>query len=681
MKKILALVVLALLCLNETGATGILIKNAANEEYLDLVYDSSWVTIHDQIVQVKTRQKYHNQFSNVYDPRFGFPLNEGASPIDLRWHINDTWYEADFSAQPQDTIMPGEGGGNENFSLNAFMGSNPFYFTFANPIAAGEDIVIELTYVFMMPYQLGVSNFIYPLDHSALGYFEYTNFFMSVDLYTQREIIEMISSMTEQNIFSSTDHTYFEISQNNLSLSDNYQLDIEFSSDDLGIFSYSTYTTAFEEAGCDTISRGFLGLIVEPALNEDIVVMPKVFSLVIDRSGSMDGIKMQQAKEAASFIVNNLNAGDMFNIVYFSTGVNSVFPDHVPYTTANKNTALNAIAALYASGSTNIYGALSTGISQYSGADQSTAHIMIFFTDGLANSDYSTASILNMVQTQKAMYSPDLTLFSFGIGDYINEQLLNLLAIENNGLYTNVANNQVSQVISEFYLLIQNPVLLNPQITFDPPMVFEVYPQPLQNLYLGQQLRVFGRYPHADTVSMTLSGDAFGMPVEYNYEIVLSGEETPEYHFISRMWADQKIKSLQNLYYQSFDAAEQAEIQEDIIGVSLCYGVISDFTSFEDNTGGSVYIEEEEELIDNDFAYPNPFTDELKLDLKNFSKGERVRIEIYNSTGQLIYFLEMTVGDTYIMLNENELGQLLAGTYLCRIVGERSDISQMLVKR
>jgi Ca-activated chloride channel family protein len=644
---------------------------------MDLLYDSVEVTIHDQIVQVKTKQYYHNYYELSQDFRFGFPLNEGASPVDLRWRIDSTWYEADFSPQAQDSIMPGEENGYENIFLNQFMGPNPFYFTFANPLEADGYILIELTYVFMMPYHLGLSEFIYPLNHNAIGG-ENMDLFMSVNVQSQRIIDEYTSSLDGTNPLQSDYQVYFELEEN-LELVEDYVLSIEFNADDLGIFSYSTFTSVFEEVGCDTLGRGFLGLIIEPGSNSDIEIIPKIFSLVIDRSGSMDGTKIQQAKEAASFIVNNLNPIDYFNIVDFSSDVHSLFSDHVANTAANRTIALNFISNITAGGGTNISDALSAGIQQYNGASEEAAHIMIFFTDGQASGSInSTEGILELVSDTKSLYAPELTIFSFGIGDYVNEQLLNLLALQNNGLYTNVANNLVSEVISEFYLLIQNPVMLNTQISFDPPVVYEVYPHPLQNLYIGQQLRIFGRYYYADTVQITLSGNAFGEPVSYTYEVVLNGIENPEYNFVSKMWADQKIKNLQNEFYASFDAQEQEAIEEDIIGVSLCYGVISDFTSFQDNTG-STFIEETTIEDNVNIVFPIPFENELRIDLSSFTRGEIVVIEFYDASGRIMHSMTVVVGTELLILNDDWLTELQPGTYVCRIIGNNKVISQKAI--
>ncbi|NIV32994.1 MAG: VWA domain-containing protein, partial [Anaerolineae bacterium] len=59
-------------------------------------------------------------------------------------------------------------------------------------------------------------------------------------------------------------------------------------------------------------------------------VIAKDVLLVLDVSGSMRGEKIDQAKEALSFVLDNLNDEDRFNIIAFSTSTRSYARDLVP---------------------------------------------------------------------------------------------------------------------------------------------------------------------------------------------------------------------------------------------------------------------------------------------------------------------------------------------------------------
>ena len=65
--------------------------------------------------------------------------------------------------------------------------------------------------------------------------------------------------------------------------------------------------------------------------------------------------------------------------------------------------------------------------------------------------------------------------------------------MHNNGLAEFLENGELYSRITSFYLTIRNPVLLNSHISFTPPIVTEVFPDSLPNLYKGKQMIVAGR--------------------------------------------------------------------------------------------------------------------------------------------------------------------------------------------
>src|SRR5678815_1850627 len=102
---------------------------------------------------------------------------------------------------------------------------------------------------------------------------------------------------------------------------------------------------------------------------------------VVDRSGSMSGKKIEQAKEALKFTLNNLRTGDMFNIVAYDSAVESFKPELQKYDDETRKAALAFVDGIYAGGSTNIDGAMSTALSMIK--DDSRPNYVLFLTDGL----------------------------------------------------------------------------------------------------------------------------------------------------------------------------------------------------------------------------------------------------------------------------------------------------------
>ena len=458
-----------------------------------------------------------------------------------------------------------------------------------------------------------------------------------------------------------------------------FQLQYELNATELGLFPFSTYLPD-SAANCDAYGQGFFAFIVEPDPSENTEVIDKVFTLIVDKSGSMSGNKIAQAREAASFIVNNLNAGDRFNLVIFDDQVYSFRPGHVLATADNRQQALNYIQGLNAGGSTNISGAFSQAIPQFQGYSNDLAKIIIFFTDGVATAGTtSTEGILQGIRSSLTVNEvEDLSIFTFGIGNDVNKQLLNRIATENLGLAQFLGNDELEASISNFYLTIKNPVLLNTAMSFSPEAIVETYPTTLPNLFKGQQLIVVGRYDEPLPVTAHFSGKAFGQPVSYDYPLMLADTSVSGYQFLPRLWSKKKMEQLYSEYFNyPEDSPEAMAIEEIIVGISLCYGVISPFTSFSDETDDPVVGTFEEALREQEAiltAYPNPFRTytliQIPLERDFFGQGI---LEILSIDGKVLRELAVQLGAAGVQEvrwdGTGRNGEALPpGVYYCRIV-------------
>jgi Ca-activated chloride channel family protein len=185
-------------------------------------------------------------------------------------------------------------------------------------------------------------------------------------------------------------------------------------------------------------------------------------------------------------------------------------------------------------------------------------------------------------------------------------------------------------------------------MTIDPPIITETYPQDLPNLFKGQQLIVVGRYQEPVPIELTFTGTAFGQPVEYNYSINLADTSSQALTFLPRLWAKRKMEHLFNEFYSLPPDSPDAMVLEDsTISISLCFGVISPFTSFDDNTNGGGGGATETTEISSDtnnnlILYPNPFRIGTTLQFEtNETITEPIFIQIVNMAGTVIRSLEI----------------------------------------
>ncbi|MCB9218229.1 MAG: VWA domain-containing protein [Ignavibacteriales bacterium] len=650
MRTIILFLIVSIIITVNNFANGVGVIDASQGVYLELVSSKIDVKVENQVAVIISEQTFMNIQDDSVKFKYAYPMPESASAISLEFFINNQWWKAQIRAEEQDSTLPGTGGGEIDWALQTYLGNIPLYYNINEKLNTNEVVIVRLTYVELLQYKFGDVTFTCPNDYTLIQNtpIEFQQFDFSLNSSRTIENIELLSH--DNSTVSNTGY----IGNINFTLSNeipekDYAVKYTLNSNELGLFSFSTFQP--DSAILDEGGKGFFTFVAEPDPSNVSEVINKVFTLIIDRSGSMGGNKIDQAKSAASFIINNLNDGDRFNIVDFSSEVTSFKSTHQLFNSNNRQAALDYISSIYATGGTNISDAFGTAIPQFAAANDSTANIIIFFTDGEATSGItSTNGILDHVRSLTNQNESEITVFTFGIGDYVNEQLLTLLATENNGLAEFLGNDEVEEVITQFYLLIRNPVLLGTQLSFSSQAINEITPKSLPSLYKGQQMIVSGRYTNPENVTLTLSGRTFGKNVEYNYDLNLADSTVSEYQFLPKIWAKQKIEDLMIEYYSyETDSFKADSLKEYITTISVMYGVITQFTSFTDANVTEVEdITKQEENLSDEFIllgnYPNPFNPSTTI---KFSVGrdyyDVVLIKIYNAIGQLVKVLAVDV--------------------------------------
>ena len=655
MRKIITVLFTLFLSVNlYVLANGVAIVDAKSPSYLKLISTNVNVVVENQVAIVTSRQIFRNDNYDSTLFKFAFPMPEGASATELSWFINGRWEKANISAQPQDTTLPSGNGGDINANLKEYLGDLPLYFNIKNGIKRDSIITVQLKYVQLLKYDFGNVGFVYPNNYSLIQSTNDIDQYFSFNLTSGRTIddIQLISHTPKQTQNNSNDALVIYESSS-IAADKNFEVNYSLTTTEFGLFGFSTMlndSIVYDKEN----GSGYFTFVVEPNPSDNSAIIEKIFTLVIDKSGSMGSQKMMQARDAASFIINNLNPDDKFNIIDFETNVNSFRSTHVVNSTENRNYALNYISGLNAAGGTNISGALSTAISQFASTSNSTANIIIFFTDGQASSGITgTPEILEHVNSEVQKHETEIKLFSFGIGTGANKQLLTLLSSQNNGISQFLGNDELEESITQFYLNIQNPVLLGTTISFSSEAITEVYPNPLPSLYKGQQMIVSGRYTNPVNTEIILNGHALGEAVEYRYELSLSDSTIEKNHFLTKIWAKQKIENLFVKYYSLDSYSPKADsLKEEILTISLAYGIITEFTSFTDESHLTDVEEslvlENDEMIKKDFHlfgnYPNPFNPSTNI---KFSVGKhlagKIYLRIFNSLGQLVRVIEVNV--------------------------------------
>ncbi len=175
----------------------------------------------------------------------------------------------------------------------------------------------------------------------------------------------------------------------------------------------------------------FLGVWVDVPEIRPAVRPPMELALVVDTSGSMAGAKIENARKAASALVDNLVDGDIVALDAFSDNARTVVPPTRLSPTTRKD-VLRAIAALGVSGSTNMFDGLTLAEGQVAAAPPShPLRRIVVISDGIANVGPSSPETLGAIAERGLRFRAQVT--SLGVGQDYDERTLNALAVKSSG--------------------------------------------------------------------------------------------------------------------------------------------------------------------------------------------------------------------------------------------------------
>jgi Ca-activated chloride channel family protein len=148
--------------------------------------------------------------------------------------------------------------------------------------------------------------------------------------------------------------------------------------------------------------------------------------LVLDRSRSMDGPRMQQAKEAASYLIDHLNDADHFSVIAFNDRARAILEGPLG---VERSSAKSEIRALQPEGGTELLQGLKAGLDVLRRCrSASSVEHLILLTDGQTYGDEE--GCLSAAQTA-AEEKIGMTLL--GLGNDWNDKLLDEMALRSSG--------------------------------------------------------------------------------------------------------------------------------------------------------------------------------------------------------------------------------------------------------
>ncbi len=562
---VLMAVVLVGLAVAPVLADGIIVPDDPARGGLEIVTHDVDVAARDGLVTTHVDQVFRNPNPYPIEGRYVFPIPTGAAVSSFAMWIDGEVLEARvLSADEARAIYEDYVRRAIDPALLEYIGRDAVEARIF-PIPAGGERRIEIVYSELLAADSGLYRYHYPLDTERLSLEPLERVRLTVDVRTTEPLAAVYSPTHEVDVVR-LDERSASVTYEEHDVRPALDFVLYYAANPSALaMNVLTYRVSGDDGT-------FLLVVAPPAAGEG-TPLPKDLVLVLDRSGSMNGEKLDQAKAALRYVVQNLNPADRFAVVSFSDTVSAVSPSLSAPTPETVTSTCAWIDGVRASGGTNLDVALTEALHLFE--DDARPGFLVVLTDG--EPTVGETDSVRIAAHARVANAVAARLFTFGVGYDVNAALLDQLALEGRGTTTYVAPGEdLDLAVSSFYRKIASPVLSDIALTFDGVRVHDVFPQPLPDLFGGTQLLVVGRYEGSGDVRIKVSGQSErgGQTYEIVAAFPVAAMQEPT---LPRLWAGRKIAFLLDeirLY------GESDELVNEVIALSREYGIITPYTSF-----------------------------------------------------------------------------------------------------
>lgn len=538
------------------------------------------VSINEQVATTTLVLTLFNPSRSPMEARVVLPVPDGVS-------LRSMAYDG-VGPEPTATLLPRDKARDiytsivnryKDPALLEFVGNNLIQ-TSAFPIPANSSQNLTIVYEQVLTADAGRVDYILPRSESLES--SSTQWKLEVSIKSQAPIASIYSPSHEVQIERRSDNdARISLTSSAASQPGSFRLAYTTRTNrhepSLTVFTYPDY--AAPDNG------GYFMLLAQlPDFDAKVERARREVTIVIDRSGSMRGEKIEQARQAAIQVIDGLHAGEFFNIIDYSDSVESFKPAPVAKDDDSARAAKSYLARLEANGGTNLQDALLAALKP---APSQPLPLVLFLTDGLPTvGERSEVAIRNAAAKAN---TANRRIFTFGVGLDVNSPLLTALSGASRGAPTFVLPKEDVEVkVSQVFRRLDGPVLESPALAATSEgdaRIRELQPGKLMDVFDGDQVVVLGRYVGDKPFRLELSGNSFGrdLKLPINVDPAASGTSSS---FVPRLWATRKIGSLIDAVRQSGAEGSAAsdpktkELIDEIVRLSTKFGVLTEYTAF-----------------------------------------------------------------------------------------------------
>jgi len=523
------------------------------------------ISIDDNIARTTIDEVFYNPNNAVLEGTFIFPLPERAAISKFSLFIDGKETQGEVLAKDKArTIYEDIVRKMKDPALLEYVGRDMFKAR-VYPIPARGTRRVKLSYSETVKADSGLYSYTYPLNTEKFSSQPLQEVLVHAELNTDRPL---------KNVYCPTHSAEVKrLHQTRAKLV--YEAHNVLPDKDFSIF----YSVEGDKFGLSLASfrqgtsDGYFISMVSPSFEETETHIKKDVAFVFDTSGSMQGKKIEQAKNALKFCLNSLREGDRFALVSFATEAQSFKKTLAECSGKNIDEALGFVDGLQARGGTNISDALETALSMDSG--EKRPYIIVFMTDGKPTLGIQDEK--ELVQAVSQHNKHKARVFVFGVGFNVNTHILDRIAEDAKGARSYVTPEEDIEIkISNFFTKVESPALTDVKVSFTGVDTYDVYPGTLPDLFRGSQLEIMGRYRKGQNSAIVLKGNINGKTKEYVFEKDFSGR-TAAGETIPKLWATRKIFFLLDEIRLH---GMKTELKDEIVRLSKEFGIMTPYTSY-----------------------------------------------------------------------------------------------------
>jgi Ca-activated chloride channel family protein len=551
-------------------AHGLLIPEEKTLPPLAMLNHKVSITIDDQVADTRVEQTFRNHTDRPLEATYVFPVPRGAS-VDrfAMWvdgkEVKGELVEADKARDIYTSIVRR----TQDPGLLEYLGNNLLRMR-VFPVPARGDLKVSLQYKTVLEREADLVEYVYPLKTDGKATSTLEAFSMEATIKSQHGVQNVYSPTHAITLHRGGDKEVKVTFEKNQGLLDkDFQLFYQLGDRDVGLTAL-TYRPVASEPGY------FLLLATPKVEMGQAHAVPRDMVLVLDTSGSMRGPKMEQARKALKFCLENLGPKDRFALFNFATTVNR-YKDGLLNADADQLAqAAKWVDQLEATGGTAINDALASALALRT-ADEGRTFTVVFFTDGEPTIGETNPD--KIVKNVEARNTASTRIFTFGVGHDVNATLLDQLAEQTRAVSTYVRPEEdIAVKVGGLYAKISHPVLTNLKLAATNDVGFtEVYPAHLPDLFHGQQLLLLGRYTGKGPSAVKLSGLVGKEAKELVYELTFPERTGDDKAFVEPIWARRKVGYLLD---QIRANGEKKELTDEVVLLAKKYGITTPYTSW-----------------------------------------------------------------------------------------------------